>query len=111
MTTPVTNAVSMTDIQQVTLTVMAEDSKGQPVADAGLTWSVDNGDVVSLQPSADGTSCLCVAGIPGTANVTVSDGSSPPLTASEALTVTSSAATQLVVTAGTPEAQPAPATA
>jgi hypothetical protein len=106
MTTPATNAVSLTDIQQVTLSVLAEDTKGQPVSDT-FTWAVDNGDVIALTPSADTMSCLCVAGIPGTANVSVSDGSTPPLTASESFTVTSSAATQLVVSAGTPEAQPA----
>jgi hypothetical protein len=99
----------MTDIQQVDLTVEAVDSKGQPVTDT-FTWTVDNGTVVSLTPSADTTQCECVAGVPGTANVTVSDGSNPPLTATETITVTSSAAASLQVTAGTPEAQPAPAT-
>lgn len=99
-------AVQLTDLQQVTLSVAEQDSKGQPVADA-LTWSVDQPGVISLVPSADTQSCLCVAGTDGTAVVTVTDNSvTPPLTASDTITVVSSAATSLVIAEGTPEAQP-----
>lgn len=98
--------VQLTDLQQVTLSVAEQDSKGQPVADS-LVWSVDNGDVISLVPSADTQSCLCVAGVDGTAVVTVTDNSvNPPLTASDTITVVSSAATSLVINEGTPEDQP-----
>ena len=101
--------VQLTDLQQVTLSVGEVDSKGQPVTDQ-LVWSVDAGDVISLVPSADTQSCLCVAGTDGTAVVTVTDNSvSPPLTASDTITVVSSAATSLVIAEGTPEDQP-PAT-
>lgn len=100
------STVQLTDLQQVTLSVAEQDSKGQPVADA-LAWSVDNGDVISLVPSADTQSCLCVAGVDGTAVVTVADNSvNPPLTASDTITVVSSAATSLVIAEGTPEDQP-----
>ena len=96
----------LTDLQQVTLSVAEVDSKNQPVSDQ-LVWSVDNGSVVSLVPSADTQSCLCVAGVDGTANVTVTDNSvTPPLTATDAITVVSSAATSLVISEGTPEDQP-----
>lgn len=98
--------VQLNDLQQVPLSVAEVDSKGQPVADQ-LAWSVDNGDVISLVPSADTLSCLCVAGTDGTAVVTVTDNSvNPPLTASDTITVVSSAATSLVIAEGTPEDQP-----
>jgi hypothetical protein len=101
--------VQLTDLQQVTISVAEVDSKNQPVSDQ-LAWSVDNGDVISLVPSADTQSCLCVAGVDGTATVTVTDNSvDPPLTASDAFVVVSSAATSLVIAEGTPEDQP-PAT-
>ena len=100
------NIVQLTDLQQVVLSISEQDSKGQPVSDQ-LAWSVDNGDVISLVPSADTQSCLCVAGVDGTATVTVTDNSvSPPLTASDTITVVSSAATSLVISEGTPEDQP-----
>jgi hypothetical protein len=98
--------VQLNDLQQVTLSIAEQDSKGQPVADQ-LVWSVDNGGVISLVPSADTLSCLCVAGTDGTAVVTVADNSvNPPLTASDTITVVSSAATSLVIAEGTPEDQP-----
>ena len=100
------SAVQLTDIQQVTLSVAEQDSKGQPVSDT-LTWSVDQPGVIALTPSADTQSCLCVAGTDGTAVVTVTDNSvTPPLTASDTLTVVSSAATSLVISEGTAEDQP-----
>lgn len=103
------NIVQLNDLQQVTLSVAEADSKGQPVADS-LTWAVDQPGVISLVPSADTQSCLCVAGTDGTAVVTVTDNSvTPPLTASDTITVVSSAATSLVISEGTPEDQPPPA--
>jgi len=101
--------MQLTDLQQVTVSVSEQDSKGQPVSDQ-LAWSVDNPGVISLVPSADTQSCLCVAGTDGTATVTVTDNSvTPPLTATDVITVVSSAATSLVISEGTPEDQP-PAT-
>jgi hypothetical protein len=103
------STVQLTDTQQVTLSVAEQDSKGQPSADT-LAWSVDNANVISLVPSADTQSCLCVAGTDGTATVTVADNSvTPPLTATDVITVVSSAATSLVISEGTAEDQP-PAT-
>ena len=98
--------VQLTDTQQVTLTVEPEDSKQQPTSDT-LTWTSADSTVVSLVPSADTLSCLCVAGNPGAGVVvTVTDGT---LSASESFDVVAGAAAALVITAGTPEAQPAPA--
>lgn len=94
------NIVQLTDLQQVSLSVAEADSKGQPVSDA-LTWSVDNSDVVVITPSADGLSCLCVAGVEGSATVTVTDATvDPALTASEPFLVVGSAPTSLTISAG-----------
>jgi hypothetical protein len=98
--------VQLTDTQQVTLSVAEQDSKGQPVTGDALAWSVDNPAVIAVTPSADSYSCLCVAGTDGTATVTVADNSvNPPLTATDVLTVVSSAATALVISEGTAEDQ------
>ena len=103
------NIVQLNDLQQVTLSVGEVDSKSQPVADQ-LVWTVDNSSVIAITPAADTQSCLCVAGTDGTAVVTVTDNSvNPPLTASDTITVVSSAATSLVINEGTPEDQPPPA--
>jgi hypothetical protein len=100
------NTVQLTDTQQVTLSVAEVDSKAQPVTADALAWSVDNPGVLALTPSADSYSCLCVAGTDGTATVTVADNSvTPPLTATDVITVVSSAATSLVIGEGTPEDQ------
>lgn len=100
------NQVQLTDLQQVTLSVAEQDAKGQPVSDS-LTWSVDNPQVITITPSADTQSCVCVAGVDGTATITVADNSvNPPLTGSDVITVVSSAATALVINEGAPEDQP-----
>jgi hypothetical protein len=104
------SAVQLTDTQQVTLSVAEVDSKGQPVTGDALAWSVDNPAVVAITPSADTYSCACAAGTDGTATVTVADNSvTPPLTATDVITVVSSAVTGLVISEGTAEDQP-PAT-
>ena len=101
------NTVQLNDLQQVTLTVAEQDSKGQPVTGDALTWTVDNTAVATITPSADGLSCLVVAGTDGVATVTVTDATvTPPLTATDTITVVSSAATGLVISEGTPENQP-----
>jgi len=105
MSTPAPNSLQLVDDQQVVLTVEAEDSEGQPVTDT-YSWQVDVSATIAITPSEDGTSCLCVAGVPGTANVTVTDGSTPPLSATESFTVIAGSATQLVITPGAIETQP-----
>jgi hypothetical protein len=98
-------AVQLTDTQQVDLSVQPEDSKGNPTTDSGLSWSEDSGGaVVTLNVSADGNTCTVAAGQPGTANVTVSDGT---ISGVEAVSVVAGSAAQLVVSAGNPVDQPA----
>jgi hypothetical protein len=90
-------AVTLTDTQQVSYSCEADDSKGQPVADT-LTWSSDDaGAVVTVTPSADGTSCVFAAVAPGTANISVTDGT---LSAVDVITVTPGAVASLVLTPG-----------
>jgi hypothetical protein len=103
MTTPPVNALQLVDNQEVTLSVEAEDSMGQPVSDT-FTWTVDVAATIAITPS--GNTCLCVAGAPGTATVTVVDGSTPPLSATETFTVVAGQASQLVITPGAITTQP-----
>ena len=95
-------SVTMTDSQEVTYTCEAEDSKGAQVSDT-LTWSSDdNGAVVTLTPSADTLSCVFAAVAPGTANITVTDGT---LNGVDVITVDAGAVASLVLTPGTPVAE------
>lgn len=101
------DVMQLADNQQVSMTVEATDAKGFETNEAGdvvVTWDTSDGTVLSLQPAADGLSCLAVAGNPGAALVTVSDGTN---SGSLAVDVTSGPAVALVVNAGTPEDQPA----
>lgn len=100
---------TLTDTQQVLLSVAETDAKGEPVTADVLTWVSDNPAAGALNVSADTYSAEFVAGAPGTANITVADSANPALTGTLVLTVVSGAATSLVVSEGTPEDQP-PAT-
>lgn len=100
-------SVTMTDSQEVTYTCEPEDNKGFEVSDT-LTWSSDdNGAVVTLTPSGDTLSCLFAAVAPGTANISVTDGT---LSGADVITVTPGGVASLVLTPGTPTDEPAPAT-
>ena len=95
-------SVTMTDSQEVTYTCEPEDTKNQPVSDS-LTWSSDdNGAVVTVTPSADTLSCTYAAVDPGTANITVTDGS---ISGTDVITVTAGSVASLVLTPGTPVAE------
>lgn len=95
-------SVTMTDDQQVSYAVEAEDDKGFAVSDS-LTWTADDGGaVLTVTPAADGMSAVFAAVAPGSATITVTDGT---LSASDLITVTAGAAASLVLTPGTPEAE------
>jgi hypothetical protein len=98
--------VQLTDTQQVSLAVEPLDSKGEPTSDT-LTWSTSDATVISLVPSADTLSCMCVAGVPSAAGsavtVTATDG---VLSASDSFIVVAGTAASLVITEGTPVDQP-----
>lgn len=92
-----TMSVSLTDAEKFTYSVEAEDSRGFQVADT-LTWSEDSGGaVITLTPSDDGMSAEVVAVAPGTANVTVTDGT---LSGADVVTVTTGPVAQIVLTPG-----------
>jgi hypothetical protein len=90
------------DNEQFTLSVTESDAKGFPVIDA-VEWTVDNADVVSLQVSDDKQSCLVVAGNPGSAVVTITDGT---LSATEAVDVVAGTAALISIQEGAVETQP-----
>jgi hypothetical protein len=97
-------SVTMTDSQEVSYACEPEDSKGVAVSDT-LTWSSDdNGAVVTLTPSADTLSCVFAAVAPGTANISVTDGT---LSGTDVITVTPGGVATLVLTPGTPADEPA----
>lgn len=89
-------AMQIHDTEQFTLSVQATDSKGFPVTDT-LTWTVNNTDVATLAVSSDTMSATVIAGRPGSAVVTLSDGN---LSATEAVDVIPGAASKLVITEG-----------
>ncbi len=64
---------SMSDSQQVTVTIKAVDKKGNAASLDGVPeWSSDNSDVLALTPAADGLSCLVQAVGPlGTGSITM----------------------------------------
>jgi hypothetical protein len=95
-------AVTMSDTEKVTLHCGTEDSKNAPTTGDTVTWTVDNAAQVTLTPSADGLSCDCAAGTPGTATVTATDGT---LTGTEVFTIQAGPTTQLVLTADNPVPQ------
>lgn len=72
---------------QVTLTLKADDDTDLGTAETRY-WSVDDGSVVSLTTSEDRLSCTVRANAPGTAVVSVTDGSTAPrVLAAEVFTV------------------------
>jgi hypothetical protein len=90
-------SVTMTDVQQVSYAVEPEDSKGFQVADT-LTWSSDDGGaVLTVTPADDGLSAVFAAVAPGSATISVTDGT---LSASDLITVTPGAVASLVLTPG-----------
>ena len=97
-------SVTMTDSQEVTYTCEPEDSKGIEVSDT-LTWSSDDGGaVLTVTPSADTLSCVFAAVAPGSATITVTDGT---LSGTDLITVTAGPVASLVLTPGTPTDEPA----
>jgi hypothetical protein len=96
------NTVQIHDDEQFSLTVQATDAKGFPTTDPNLSWSVDNADVLSLVVSEDKQSATVVAGVPGSAVVTLTDGT---LTVTEAVDVVPGGVALITLTEGTVEKQ------
>ena len=93
------------DDQKVDLGVMGTDDVGNPVTFTGApTWAVSDPTILTVTPDATDPSKATVAatGKIGTAQVSVSVAGPPPLTGTLDVQVTSSAATSLGISAGTP---------
>ena len=108
---PLMAQVSMSDSQQVVLSVVGKDKKGNPADLTGtLQWSVDNPNVVAVNPATDNKSCTCVAVGPlGTATVTVkeTDDQGNTLAAGTCdFTITAGPVSTIEVTPGAPTDQP-----
>lgn len=96
-------SVQIKDSEQFSISVAVQDSKGFPVSGDTLTYSQADPAVVSLQPSADGLSCLIVGGNPGSTVVTITDGT---ISATEAVDVVPGDAATFQITEGAAEPQP-----
>ena len=102
-------ALQFPDTQEVTLHVTALDAEGETAPDT-VTWTVDNGAVLVLTPSADTMSCLAVPGTaPGAATVSATDPAGN--TATFAIEVVNGPVTSFAISADTPVDRPAAAPA
>jgi len=102
-------AVTMSDTQQVVITISAVDAKGNPATISGIpTWSVDDVTIAVVVPAADGMSALVKAAVhTGTATVTATATSGgTTLTGQVLVTVVGGAPISLVMSPGTPTTMP-----
>lgn len=104
--------ITLTNEQQVTVTINPKTPKGKPVTlDGAPTWAVTAGSC-TIAPSADGLSCLIVSGDDaGDSEITVSadaDLGAGVVTVSDALrvTVVGAQAESLGLIVGKPELKP-----
>lgn len=94
-------SISMKDDENVVVQVQPLDKKGNPVTDS-VTYSIDNTGVATLAPSEDGYSVIVSGVAPGTASITITDGTLSTLVA---VNIEGDTATALSATVGTPTAQ------
>jgi hypothetical protein len=94
------NTMQLHDDEQVTYTVDTEDAKGFDTNEV-LEWAADNADVVTLVPGENGRTCTVLAGVPGSAVVTVTAPNlDPPLSATEAIDVLPGGTATITLAAG-----------
>jgi hypothetical protein len=105
-------AMDLKSSQQVTFTVEFRDKKGNVVTAENVQWATDNSEVLSLEPAADGLSCLvkavgplATAGITLTADGDLGDGESQIVGTAE-INVVAGDATVVTLTPGAPTEQP-----
>lgn len=101
--------ITITDSQQVLLTVKAVDKKGNPTATASgsVSWFVDNTDLLSILDHGDGTATLKAVGPIGAGTVSVkATVGGTDVAGHDDVSVVSGAPVQLTIAAGTPEEQP-----
>lgn len=93
---PEGDTVQIHDDEQFTLAVDTKDAKGFETADQ-VDWSVDDENVVTVEVSDDGRTATVIAGSPGSAVVTVTDGT---LTATEAVDVVAAGTATISIAEG-----------
>src|SRR5262245_16156054 len=63
----ITKEIKMKDTEKATATLELDDAKGFPTGDAfdqPPVWEIDDAEIASLAPSADGLSCDVIGGKP-----------------------------------------------
>jgi hypothetical protein len=92
-------AFSITKGQKYLLTASPQDDTGQPAALVSApTWGDSDPGVATIEPSADGLSCLVTGLVAGTVVIRADAVGATPLEAEADGTVTAPLATQLVLT-------------
>lgn len=62
----------LTTTQQVTLSIVPKDRKGNPASVDGVpAWTNSNPEVATIEPSEDGMSAVVKAGVPGDTTISV----------------------------------------
>jgi hypothetical protein len=110
---PVAATMTLTDSQESVMSIQFTDKRSNPTSAppnaAPPVWMIDNTDLASLTPSADGSSCVVAASGPlgsGVVSVKVNDTNGNPLAAgSIGLTVQAGAPTNIQINPGTPTEQ------
>lgn len=104
-------SVTITDAQQVPVTVQAVDARGNPTTSfpSAPAWSVSDPTILSVAADPTGLSAVVAAvGALGTAQVTVSASlGGASVTGVLSVSVVADAATTLSIVPGTPVAEPA----
>lgn len=93
------------DDEQFELTVSAVDSKGAATADTFTATSSDENVVTVVDSDADGKTFMVVAGMPGSAVVSIAEADGGPLSFTEAVDVVAGDAALISVVEGTPTKQ------
>jgi len=99
-----TGPVQITDTQQFAVSVEAVDSKGFPTAD-DFTASSSDETIATVTEAEDGRTFTIVAGNPGSAVITITDGT---LSATEAVDVVAGDTAKITIVEGPVAEQPAP---
>lgn len=96
------NTMQLHDDEQVSVSISALDAKGQDIPGENFTATVDDVTVVTVAEGVEGVFEI-VAGLPGSAVVTYTDGT---LSITESFDVVPGSVATLQITEGTPEKQP-----
>lgn len=104
--------LTLNTVQQCLVSIQPVDRKGNPAEVQNIEWLTSNTDVIALEPSEDGKSCLVKSvGIPGTPTVQVSCDADlgegvTNLVGTIAVEVVAAPAVNIVINPGAVEEQP-----